>query len=202
MRNIMIIGAGGIGSYLVDFLSRINTNEYERGKRMLYDITVYDSDVVESKNLGYQNYSPDDVGRNKSDCLADKYRSVNSEPFDVLVESQLSKNFDLIVCCVDNLATRRLVYKLGFGNAAKVKWLDLRSQGRNAALFSYKAEESMLTEALNGEDGSFSCQASDWNGTGKQINTMHMVIAAMGAQWIQRWFVNNDDVAEYKVVNI
>ena len=67
MRNIMIIGAGGIGSYLVDFLSRINTNEYERGKRMLYDITVYDSDVVESKNLGYQNYSPDDVGRNKSD---------------------------------------------------------------------------------------------------------------------------------------
>ena len=108
----------------------------------------------------------------------------------------------MIVCCVDNLATRRLVYKLGFGNAAKVKWLDLRSQGRNAALFSYKAEENMLTEALNGEDGSFSCQASDWNGTGKQINTMHMVIAAMGAQWIQRWFVNNDDVAEYKVVNI
>lgn len=202
MRNIMIIGAGGIGSYLVDFLSRINTNEYERGKRMLYDITVYDSDVVESKNLGYQNYSPDDVGRNKTDCLTDKYRSVNSEPFDVLVESQLSRNFDLIVCCVDNLATRRLVYKLGFGNAAKVKWLDLRSQGRNAALFSYKAEENMLTEALNGEDGSFSCQASDWNGTGKQINTMHMVIAAMGAQWIQRWFVNNDDVAEYKVVNI
>ena len=55
MRKIMIIGAGGIGSYLVSFLDRIG----------LYDITVFDDDSVETKNLTYQNYEEDDVGLEK-----------------------------------------------------------------------------------------------------------------------------------------
>ena len=36
-RSVMVIGAGGIGSYLVSFLNRVG----------IYDITVYDDDNVE-----------------------------------------------------------------------------------------------------------------------------------------------------------
>ena len=43
-RRVMIIGAGGIGSYLIPLLD----------KTMVYDMTVMDPDNVEKKNLTYQ----------------------------------------------------------------------------------------------------------------------------------------------------
>ena len=50
-NKIMIIGCGGIGSYLISLLDRANRmNSTTR----LYDITVFDPDIVETKNLSYQ----------------------------------------------------------------------------------------------------------------------------------------------------
>ena len=45
-RSVMVIGAGGIGSYLVSFLNRVG----------IYDITVYDDDNVERNNETTQNF--------------------------------------------------------------------------------------------------------------------------------------------------
>ena len=45
-RKIMIIGAGGIGSFLIPLLDKTG----------LYNITVFDPDVVEIKNITYQNF--------------------------------------------------------------------------------------------------------------------------------------------------
>ena len=55
MRRVLIIGAGGIGSFLIPLLDKTN----------LYTLTVYDPDKVETKNLTYQNFEKDDVGRYK-----------------------------------------------------------------------------------------------------------------------------------------
>lgn len=55
MRRIMIIGAGGIGSHLISFLGRLG----------IYDITVFDDDNVEKKNLTYQNFSEVHIGMKK-----------------------------------------------------------------------------------------------------------------------------------------
>ena len=49
-RRIMIIGAGGIGSFLTQFLQRLG-----------YRITVFDDDGVERKNIGYQNFTVSDI---------------------------------------------------------------------------------------------------------------------------------------------
>ena len=46
-KKILIIGAGGIGSFLVQFLNKLN----------IYELTVFDSDKVEEKNLLYQNFN-------------------------------------------------------------------------------------------------------------------------------------------------
>ena len=195
-RKIMIIGAGGIGSYLVQFLNQINTHRKNRG---LYNITVFDGDTVDIKNLGYQAYDESDVGEKKVECISGEY--VNAQPFNVLLDKQLH-GYDLVVCCADNLAVRRLLYRQGFGSDAKLKWLDLRSTGRNAALISYKTDPKMMDTLLIGEEGSFSCQAQDWDGSAKDINCMNMVIASMGVQWIQRWFNDNEDVIDMKMVNL
>ena len=191
MRKIMIIGAGGIGSFLVSFLDRIG----------LYDITIYDDDLVENKNLTYQNYGLIDVGDKKVDAIVRKSSNVTGEPYFVLVKEQLA-NYDLVVCCADNLAVRRLLYKEGHGEDIENKWLDLRSQGRNAALISYKTDPTLMDSMLEGPDGSLSCQGTDWEGEAEGIDTMHIAIAGAATQWIQKWFNDNNDVIDKMVMNI
>jgi len=101
----------------------------------------------------------------------------------------------LVICCADNLDVRRLMYR------DCDSWLDLRAQGRNCALISFKADPNMYDTVLAGPDGSFSCQGDSWDGSTKAVHFMQVVAAGMGAQWIQRWF-KNEDVAPYKVENL
>jgi hypothetical protein len=192
MRKIMIIGAGGIGSFLAANLDRIG----------IYKVTVFDEDTVEDKNLTYQNYSASSIGEQKVHALQmDLSDRVRGEPYWVLTSEQL-QGYDLVVCCADNLAVRRLLYREGYGPDAPTKWLDLRAQGRNAALISYMIEPELAVDLLTGPEGSFSCQGEDWDGSAEGIDTMHMAIAGVGAQWIQKWFINHDDVAHNVMLNI
>jgi len=126
---------------------------------------------------------------------------VISQPYRVLVEKQL-KGYDLVICCADNLAVRRLLYRQGYGDDAKLKWLDLRAQGRNAALISYKVDENLVDDLLAGAEGSFSCQGGEWDGSPEQVNCMQIAIAGVATQWIQRWFIDNDNVADKMVLNV
>jgi len=184
-RKILVIGAGGIGSYLISFLNNLD----------LYEIQVNDDDKVETKNLTYQNFSEEDVGLHKVASMKANFNCVKfSSPYPILTPNQL-EGFDLVVCCVDNLGTRRMLYN------SNVKWLDLRSQGRNAAYVSYQADPSMYDSLLAGKEGSFSCQGESWDGSQEGIHFMHMAIAGMGAQWIQR-YMNKEEVCQYKVVNV
>ena len=88
------------------------------------------------------------------------------------------------------------------GDDAAVKWLDLRAQGRNAALISYRVDPNLVDTLLSGPDGSFSCQGTDCDGSPEGINTMHICIAGAATQWIQQWFLDNEQVAEKLVMNI
>tara|TARA_R100000353_G_scaffold19327_1_gene17877 strand:- start:539 stop:1099 length:561 start_codon:yes stop_codon:yes gene_type:complete len=184
-RKILVIGAGGIGSFLIPLLDKVD----------LYNISVADPDKVETKNLPYQNFTTEDVGKNKASVMGNRYRSImGGSQFPILTEKQM-KGYDLVICCVDNLGLRRTMYN------TKIKWLDLRAQGRNAALVSHKADIKMYESLLAGKDGSFSCQGDSWDGSNKGVHFMQVAIAGMGAQWVQRYF-NNEEVCDFKVVNV
>lgn len=185
MRKIMIIGSGGIGSFLIQFLDKVG----------LYRIHVADPDSVETKNLPYQNFIKGHVGQNKAQVMMDSYESVATfSKFPVLTEKQM-QGYDLVICCVDNLSVRRTLYN------TNIKWLDLRAQGRNAALVSHKADPKMYDMLLAGEEGSFSCQGDSWDGTNTGVHFMQVAIAGLGAQWTQRFF-NGEEVKEYTVLNM
>lgn len=181
-RKIMIIGTGGIGSFLIPLLDKTG----------LYKIDVYDPDTVEKKNITYQNFSEEEVGNLKVDCISNRY-NCKPNPYPVLTEKQM-QGYDLVVCCVDNLDCRRTLYR------SKLNWLDLRAQGRNAAIVSSEANPEQYDTLLAGPEGSFSCQGDSWDGTTKNVHFMQVAIAGIGAQWIQRWF-NKEDVCSFKVVN-
>ena len=168
MRKVLIIGAGGIGSFLIPILDKVG----------LYRIHVADPDGVETKNLPYQNFKKGHVGQNKASVMMDSYESVSTfSKYPVLTEKQM-QGYDLVICCVDNLSVRRTLYN------TSIKWLDLRAQGRNAAFVSHN-----------------SCQGDSWDGTNSNVHFMQVAIAGLGAQWVQRFF-NDEDVREYMVVNV
>ena len=58
-RKILIIGAGGIGSFLIPLLDKTG----------LYRITVFDPDIVEKKNISYQNFEIKDIDEKKIDVM-------------------------------------------------------------------------------------------------------------------------------------
>ena len=185
MRKILIIGAGGIGSFLIPLLDKVK----------LYKITVADPDIVEKKNLPYQNYEEEDVGENKASVMGNRYRSIiGGSQFPILTEKQL-KGYDLVISCVDNLSLRRTLYR------TDVNWLDLRAQGRNAAFISSDADPSQYDTLLAGPDGSFSCQGDSWDGSNKNVHFMQCAIAGIAAQWIQR-YMNDEEVKNFGVFNI
>ena len=184
-KKVLIIGAGGIGSFLVPLLDKVD----------LYDIVVADPDKVEKKNLTYQNFATKDIGMNKAHQMEDWYVSVSKHiPYPILTENQI-KGYDLVVCCADNLDVRRLLYR------SNVKWLDLRAQGRNCAFVTSMADPKMYDTLLAGPEGSFSCQGDSWDGSYQNVHFMQVVAAGMGIQWIQRFFAG-DDVGDFKVVNV
>jgi len=185
-RKVLIIGTGGIGSFLIPLLDKTG----------LYSITANDPDIVEKKNISYQNFENSDIESKKVEVMKDRYLSIKkAEPYFILTEKQI-EGYDLVICCADNLDVRRLLYR------SSCKWLDLRAQGRNGAYISYKTPKNMYDVVLAGPNGSFSCQGDEWDGGKQNLHFTHVAIAGMAAEWIQRWFVNNDDVADYKVVNI
>tara|TARA_R110002074_G_scaffold178747_2_gene342523 strand:+ start:1840 stop:2397 length:558 start_codon:yes stop_codon:yes gene_type:complete len=183
-RKILIIGVGGIGSFLVPLLDKVG----------LYDITIADPDIIETKNIPYQNFDKCEVGNKKVDAM-NNYSSVKTTSKYPILTAKQMQGFDLVICCVDNLSVRRTLYN------TSIKWLDLRAQGRNAALVSHKADPKMYDMLLAGKDGSFSCQGESWDGTNKAVHFMQVAIAGMGAQWIQR-YMNEEEVCDFKVVNV
>lgn len=184
MRKILIIGVGGIGSFLVPLLDKVG----------LYNITIADPDIIEKKNIPYQNFDMSEIGDKKVNAM-NKYSSVKTTSnYPILSESQM-QGYDLVICCVDNLGVRRTLYN------TTLKWLDLRAQGRNAALVSHNADPKMYDMLLAGEEGSFSCQGDSWDGSNKGVHFMQVAIAGLGAQWIQR-YMNGEQVREYMVVNV
>tara|TARA_R100001443_G_scaffold72179_1_gene80310 strand:+ start:22274 stop:22843 length:570 start_codon:yes stop_codon:yes gene_type:complete len=184
-RKVLIIGVGGIGSFLVPLLDKVK----------MYDISVADPDKVETKNLTYQNFTKEDVGENKASVMGNRYRSIKGgSQYPILTAKQM-QGYDLVVCCVDNLSVRRTLYN------SNVKWLDLRAQGRNGAFVTYDADPKMYDTLLAGPEGSFSCQGDSWDGSNSGVHFMQVVIAGIGAQWIQRWF-NEEEVKSFMVVNV
>jgi len=186
MRKVLVIGAGGIGSFLIPLLDKVG----------LYSITVADPDNVERKNLPYQNFTEEDIGENKASVMGNRYRSIiGGSQYPILTEKQM-QGYDLVISCVDNLGLRKTLYN------SNVKWLDLRAQGRNAAFVSFLANPETYDTLLVGDNTrSFSCQGDEWDGSNVGVHFMQVTIAGMGAEWIQRWF-NGEEVSDFKMVNV
>lgn len=122
IRNILVIGCGGTGSYLIPNLIRLLAHTFNKVPVCL---TIADADKVEEKNLIRQNFVKGDIGRNKAEALAKrysqafgmqiqclpKYLETPEDIFAALSKASLNgiplgNEAPLVISCVDNIKSR------------------------------------------------------------------------------------------------
>lgn len=114
--DIILGGAGGIGSWVILLLSRLT-----------YRVIVYDMDVIESQNVGTQFYKKSQQDRNIKKASSVVYNSVEFGGINVVgIEeeyTEASMVSHTMISAFDNMAARKLFYH---------KWKDYVLLNRNA----------------------------------------------------------------------
>lgn len=106
--EIAVVGCGGNGSWFIPHLCRI-VADFQKRTNAEFNITLYDGDKVEEKNIGRQNFIVKDVGEFKSEVLSRRYGGAYG--LDVCYSTEYVKNLSssIVIGCVDNNATRKIL---------------------------------------------------------------------------------------------
>lgn len=191
--RILVCGLGGIGSFLVGHLHRLAMNsQIELGD---VDITMADPDQVEMKNIKYQNFGRSEIMQNKATALEKRYsfRALST----AISSVEDIKDYNLIILCVDNNKTRKLVYEYCLKNSAG--FIDLRAEGRAVAVFSNtdKHKIESLIKDLDTSVGNTSCQL-DFELKNGIIQNGNIIAAAIGSQMVLNKLRGEKNPAEFR----
>lgn len=99
--DVLVGGAGGIGSWLCFFLGRQECN-----------IFLYDNDIIDETNLGGQFYGSSDIGKNKADATADHVYSFSGIALDVMGKyTKECMGGPVVFSCFDNMEARKIMFE-------------------------------------------------------------------------------------------
>jgi len=105
MKTIVVIGVGALGSQVVPLLRNVGA-----------DIKVIDYDRVEAKNVQSQFHSKPNVGKLKTLSLQSTVNFLYGQKIESLPQKLVEDNVyqlvgapDLVIDCLDNAASRRVV---------------------------------------------------------------------------------------------
>ena len=114
--RIYVVGCGGTGSFLVPHLCRLANWFYDAGKQI--SITLIDFDRIEEKNLYRQNFCQAELGYNKAQALAVRYKAMFPKLKIGAIEDRSSaikldrSTPTVVIGCVDNAAARKSIEEL------------------------------------------------------------------------------------------
>ena len=178
--KILIIGCGGIGSWLIaEIAEAVRQEQIE--PRVKFDIA--DNDMVELRQINYQNFTVKDIGGNKAGVLAGRYKNqVFIHPLKerILNKKQL-EGYDLIICCADNTVVRELLFR--HCHDCNKDFIDLRSEGRYVMAFQKSNLETDLATLDLQDKTNGSCQKDDELERG-WIQKGNKIVAMVGIQML------------------
>jgi PRTRC genetic system ThiF family protein len=108
--EIIMVGAGGTGSWLAPHLARLVK---VLGATREISLTFVDPDHIEEANLDRQNFCRAELGRNKAQALAYRYSAALGLPIKAMPLPFTANNFRhsnglvLLIGCVDNAKARQ-----------------------------------------------------------------------------------------------
>ncbi|WP_407364100.1 PRTRC system ThiF family protein (plasmid) [Pseudomonas luteola] len=147
--RIVVIGAGGNGSEVVDTLAAFHHALVSLGHPAGLHVTIIDDSVVREPNLVRQRFWPCDLGQNKAISLANRYNlmlglSWTGLPYRFPCKQTYSaiEGADLIISAVDLPSARRDISRIQYGKRLCM-WLDLGNGHRHGqAVFGALHEQN------------------------------------------------------------
>lgn len=153
--NLIVIGAGGTGTYFLKEVSRQISSDKSIQKK-LSSLFIVDGDMVESKNLERQCFTSDDIGRNKAIVMAE----VLNETFDLqwkalpeyfTTQKRLkeicetdSNAVPVIIGCVDNHACRLLCEQY-FNASNNCVYFDAANEfATGECVYAYRIKDTLI----------------------------------------------------------
>jgi len=191
--RIIVIGLGGIGSFLAGHLHRLVLNNQIDPEKTA--VTLCDDDQVEIKNLLYQAFEKKDALKPKAEVLGKRY-SFSALTRRIEKEEQLEP-YNLIICCVDSSSTRELVFR----HCARTgkHFIDLRSEGRAACFFTTHPNNTVeyLLDTIAEQKENGSCQ-NEWELREGIVQQGNVIIAAIGAQLLLNYLRGEPNPPEFR----
>lgn len=141
-QDVTIAGLGGIGSYVVFMLSRLDVNT----------ITLYDPDIVERVNLSGQLYNSNQIGDYKVDAAANMIADYSNYYSFVAKHEKLDENSmisKVTICGFDNMKARKDAFRNWTNFVAR-----LPEEERGECLFidGRLAAEELQVFCIKGDD--------------------------------------------------
>lgn len=134
--KVVVIGAGGNGSEVVDTLAAFHHALISLGHPEGLDVTVIDDAVVRESNLVRQRFWPCDLGQYKSIALVNRYNMMLGlqwvaipEPFPGSESRSVVESANIIISAVDTASARREISTTR--NFSDAMWLDLGNAHRH-----------------------------------------------------------------------
>ena len=102
-KDILVLGQGGIGSWVSLFLSRIGAN-----------LHIWDMDTFEELNMAGQMVQSDSIGKPKVMAVANTILSFSPDASVNAVQKEYTKedySNDIVICGFDNMKARKIAFE-------------------------------------------------------------------------------------------
>ena len=143
--SVALGGAGGIGSWLTLFLSRIVRNVY-----------LYDFDTVEKVNMAGQLFNRDDIGMSKVRAvanMANRYGNAQMNPMMETIDSNSDVPDAFVFSAFDNMNARKDLFSIWDENENGILFIDGRLLAdQYEVYFVQKGQEEMYRDTLFSDD--------------------------------------------------
>ena len=135
-RNVLIIGAGGIGSWTALALAKTGVKE----------ITVVDFDIIEAANFAPQFYNKNHNNKNKAEVLAQRIAEESSGltnarflplTWEEAMEEEVLTDIDSVIMAVDSMDVRKQI------------WTDVKFAGLDVVIDGRMSREMLEIHALD-----------------------------------------------------
>lgn len=135
---VHVIGCGAIGSHVAEVLARLGVD----------NIHLYDDDKVASHNIANQMFKHSDIGKDKTECVAEMIKSINPgcEVYTHNRRVQAEPLKGVIFMCMDSIVPRRQIVEANQHNYKCVAIYDFR-MGLTSGQF-YCADTPARKDAL------------------------------------------------------
>ena len=136
-QRILVVGVGGIGSFLVQALAKMGIDQIE----------IWDADKVESHNLPNQNYGIQQLGMSKVYALRENVFLATGVPIQIQEGFWTGREFDfnptIIITAIDSMTGRQLLWDYirssnAFTSHPDTFYLDARMSSRGLSLYCLK----------------------------------------------------------------